>query len=70
MQMEHRLVQLLHTRGVEVKRAHPVDEKLGHGFIWTQRMGMDVFESIPRCENRQNGAEWLCGHVCGAVMRL
>jgi hypothetical protein len=30
-----------------VKRAHPYDEEMKHGFIWNQRMGMDVFKSIP-----------------------
>jgi hypothetical protein len=30
-----------------VKQAHPYDETLKHGFIWNQRMGMDVFKSIP-----------------------
>ena len=30
-----------------VKRAHPYDDALKHGFIWNQRMGMDVFKSVP-----------------------
>jgi L-fucose isomerase-like protein len=32
--------------GVKVRRGHPVDEKAGHGFISSQRMGMDVFSTI------------------------
>jgi L-fucose isomerase-like protein len=32
--------------GVQVTRGHPVDEKAGHGFISSQRMGMDVFSTI------------------------
>jgi L-fucose isomerase-like protein len=32
--------------GVRVRRGHPVDEKAGHGFISSQRMGMDVFATI------------------------
>ena len=32
--------------GVTVRRGHPVDEKAGHGFISSQRMGMDVFSTI------------------------
>jgi len=32
---------------VTVKRAHPYDDALKHGFIWNQRMGMDVFKSVP-----------------------
>jgi hypothetical protein len=34
--------------GVRVRRAHPVDASRGHGFISSQRMGMDVFGSIDR----------------------
>ena len=29
-------------------RAHPYDPLQKHGFISSQRMGMDVFQSIPR----------------------
>jgi hypothetical protein len=32
--------------GVTVQRGHAFDPKLGHGFIWNQRMGMDVFRAI------------------------
>jgi len=32
--------------GVRVKRGHPVDANAGHGFISSQRMGMDVFATI------------------------
>jgi hypothetical protein len=34
--------------GAVVRRAHPVDTSRGHGFISSQRMGMDVFASIDR----------------------
>eukprot|EP01104_Vermistella_antarctica_P001213 TRINITY_DN11272_c0_g1_i1.p1 TRINITY_DN11272_c0_g1~~TRINITY_DN11272_c0_g1_i1.p1 ORF type:complete len:559 (+),score=148.14 TRINITY_DN11272_c0_g1_i1:80-1678(+) len=34
--------------GVTITRGHEYDEKLKHGFIWTQRMGMDVFQKIPK----------------------
>jgi len=34
--------------GVRIRRAHPVDDARGHGFISSQRMGMAVFESIDR----------------------
>jgi hypothetical protein len=33
--------------GMRVKRGHPYDPELEHGFIWNQRMGMDVFMTIP-----------------------
>jgi hypothetical protein len=34
--------------GVKVIRAHGYDPVRKHGFIWSQRMGMQVFQSIPR----------------------
>ena len=46
-EMEDKIVAAFANEGVKVVRAHPYDEELKHGFIWTQRMGMDVFKSIP-----------------------
>ena len=34
--------------GIRIRRAHPFDAGRGHGFISSQRMGMDVFASIDR----------------------
>lgn len=34
--------------GVRVRRGHPIETSRGHGFISSQRMGMDVFASIDR----------------------
>src|SRR4249919_668325 len=34
--------------GVKVQRAHALDPGTGHGFISSQRMGMDVFAGIDR----------------------
>src|SRR5688500_13902852 len=45
--MEQRLMAAFAAEKKSVKRAHPFDESLKHGFIWNQRMGMDVFKSIP-----------------------
>jgi hypothetical protein len=45
--MEQQIVAAFAAEGVTVKRAHKYDESLHHGFIWNQRMGMDVFKSIP-----------------------
>ena len=45
--MEGQIVAAFDAEGITVKRAHPYDEELKHGFIWNQRMGMDVFKSIP-----------------------
>ena len=45
--MEREIIAAFAAEGATVKRAHPYDETLKHGFIWNQRMGMDVFKSIP-----------------------
>jgi len=44
--MERRVIEAFAREGFKVKRGHPYDEALGHGFIWNQRMGMDVFQKI------------------------
>jgi hypothetical protein len=45
-EVERQLTNALRAEGFEVKRAHPYVEELGHGFIYNQRMGMDVFAKI------------------------
>jgi hypothetical protein len=47
-EMEERVRAAFQAEGVHVLRGHPYDPDLGHGFIWNQRMGMDVFNGIPR----------------------
>jgi hypothetical protein len=44
--MEQRVISAFANEGVTVTRAHPFDPELKHGFIWSQRMGMDVFKNI------------------------
>jgi hypothetical protein len=46
-EMEQKIGDAFAAEGWTVKRAHPYDASLGHGFIWNQRMGMDIFQSIP-----------------------
>ncbi|MBN2335889.1 fucose isomerase [Candidatus Bathyarchaeota archaeon] len=46
--MEAKIKAAFEKEGYHVLRGHPIDEKLGHGFIWNQRMGMDVFKDIPK----------------------
>jgi len=46
-EMEQKIVEAFVKEGVTIKRAHPYDELLKHGFIWNQRMGMEVFKNIP-----------------------
>jgi hypothetical protein len=47
-EMEEKVREAFQRMGFHVLRGHPYDPELGHGFIWSQRMGMDVFNGIPR----------------------
>lgn len=47
-ELEANVIAAFARHGARVRRAHPVDESRGHGFISSQRMGMRVFESIDR----------------------
>src|SRR5271165_1114739 len=44
--MEQRLTAAFAQQGIKLVRAHAYDEKLKHGFISSQRGGMDVFMKI------------------------
>jgi hypothetical protein len=44
--LEQMLTAAFLEEGIKVRRAHPYDPALKHGFISSQRMGMDVFEHI------------------------
>jgi len=46
--LEKALSKTFAAEGVELVRAHPYNSRLQHGFIYHQRMGMDVFENIDR----------------------
>jgi hypothetical protein len=45
---EKKIVAAFEREGLRVVRAHPYDPVQKHGFISSQRMGMDVFQSIPK----------------------
>ncbi len=45
-EMENQLTAAFAAEGVTLRRAHLYDEKRKHGFICSQRMGMDVFTRI------------------------
>lgn len=45
-ELERELTQCFLDQGVRVRRAFPVDSEKGHGFISSQRMGMDIFTGI------------------------
>src|SRR5579885_3125749 len=44
--LERKLTECFRKEGVALRRAFPVDEARGHGFISSQRMGMDIFTRI------------------------
>ncbi len=44
--MEQRLIAAFASQGAAIGRGHAYDPQLQHGFIWSQRMGMDVFQHI------------------------
>jgi len=46
-EMERKLTAAVASLGGTVKRAHLFDAAKGHGFIDSQKMGMEVFRSIP-----------------------
>src|SRR3954452_2606608 len=46
--LEAQVVDAFARHGVRIRRGHPVDAARGHGFISSQRMGMDVFAGIDR----------------------
>jgi hypothetical protein len=45
-EVERRLTESFAREGIAVRRAFPINPRTGHGFISSQRMGMDVFETI------------------------
>lgn len=46
-ELEKTLVEVFAQEGYELIRAFPYNDDLKHGFISSQRMGMDVFQKIP-----------------------
>jgi L-fucose isomerase-like protein len=50
-ELERKLTQCFLSGGVTVRRAFPIDANQGHGFISSQRMGMDIFEGIDPAAN-------------------
>jgi hypothetical protein len=46
VELERNLTDAFAREGIELHRGHPFDPEAGHGFISSQRMGMDVFRDI------------------------
>lgn len=47
-EMEEQVVRAVQELGGKVERAHPYDPEKKHGFIDSQKYGMEVFRTIPR----------------------
>jgi hypothetical protein len=61
--MEEKLTAAFAQKGYKLVRAHAYDEKEKHGFIWSQRMGMDVFMKIhPQARLVFATAAWQYSH--------
>src|SRR5690349_1622718 len=68
--MEKRIIAAFAKEGITVKRGHPYDKALKHGFIWNQRMGMDIFQKIdPNAKLIVAEAVWQYSHHVLAGLR-
>ncbi len=69
-QMEAKLGAAFEAEGYRIRRAHPCNPELGHGFIRSQRMGMDVFRTIdPSAKLIVAEAVWQYSHHVLAGLR-
>ena len=69
-EMEGKIAVAFAAEGYTVRRAHPYDPKVGHGFIYSQRMGMEVFNNIhPDARLIVAEAEWQYSHHVLAGLR-
>ena len=68
--MERRIVAAFAGEGITVRRGHPYDPNEKHGFISSQRMGMDVFKNIhPDAKLIVAEAVWQYSHHVLAGLR-
>ena len=68
--MEKRVIDAFAKEGMTVVRGHPYNPELKHGFIWSQRMGMDVFATIhPEAPLIVAEAVWQYSHHVLAGLR-
>src|SRR5512142_3170556 len=69
-EVERQIAAAFAAEGIVVRRAHPYDPQLRHGFIWSQRMGMDVFAGIhPKAPLVVAEAVWQYSHHLLAGLR-
>ena len=68
--MEQRIIEAFAREGITVRRGHPYDPVEKHGFISSQRMGMDVFKHIhPDAKLIVAEAVWQYSHHVLAGLR-
>lgn len=68
--MEQQIIEAFAKEGITVKRGHPYDPHEKHGFISSQRMGMDVFSNIhPDAKLIVAEAVWQYSHHVLAGLR-
>jgi hypothetical protein len=68
--MEEKLTAAFAQKGNKLVRAHAYNEEVKHGFIWSQRMGMDVFMHIhPEAKLVFATAAWQYSHHVLAGLR-
>jgi hypothetical protein len=68
--MEEKLTAAFAEKGYKLVRAHAYNEEVKHGFIWSQRMGMDVFMQIhPEAKLVFATAAWQYSHHVLAGLR-
>lgn len=62
-EMEEKIANAFAGLGYTLRRANAIDPKTGHGFIQSQRMGMDVFQAIhPEAKLIVAEAVWQYSH--------
>ena len=68
--MEAQIAEAFEEEGFIIRRANPVDKEKGHGFIDSQKMGMDVFKHIhPKARIIVAEAVWQYSHHVLAGLR-
>jgi hypothetical protein len=45
--MEKQVIASVEHEGAKIKRAHPYDPRAKHGFLDSQKRGIEVFRTIP-----------------------
>ena len=45
-EVERQVTEAFAAEGIKIRRANPFNAELGHGFVYNQRMGMDVFMTL------------------------